>query len=135
MVTKALAIACDERVERAVAGFGKEMRLLNAADFKRVFDAPDQRSVDPMFTLLARKNELGYPRLGMAITKKRLKRAVDRNRAKRIIRESFRLWQRDLGSYDFVVMNRNALVGAENPAQFHSLDKHWARLIRRCKSA
>ena len=118
-----------------MAGFSKKVRLLTAAEFKRVFDSPDQRSVDGMFTLLARKNDLGYSRLGMAITKKRLKRSVDRNRAKRIIRETFRDQQDKLVGVDVVVMNRNALVNAENVAQFQSLNKHWLRLVKRCKSS
>ncbi len=118
-----------------MAGFNKKVRLLTAADFKRVFDAPAQRSVDNMFTLLARENDLGYSRLGMAITKKRLKRSVDRNRAKRIIRETFRHQQDNLMGMDIVVMNRNALVSAKNDQQFKSLDKHWLRLIKRCKKS
>lgn len=118
-----------------MAGFSKKMRLLTAADFKRVFDAPDQRSVDHLFTLLVRKNNLGYSRLGMAITKKRLKRAVDRNRTKRIIRETFRSQQNKLVGVDVVVMNRNALAGAENIELFQSLAKHWPRLVKRCKKS
>ncbi len=115
-----------------MAGFSKKMRLLSAADFKRVFDAPDQRSVDNMFTLLARKNELGYSRLGMAITKKRLKRAVDRNYAKRIIRETFRAQQDEIVGVDVVVINRNGVSGAEKKALRNSLKKHWPRLAKRC---
>ena len=118
-----------------MTGFSKKARLLTPADFKRVFDAPDQRSVDNMFTLLARKNELGHPRLGMAITKKRLKRSVDRNRVKRLIRETFREQYERLGNIDIVVMNRNAVPGAENPELFQSLDKHCTRLIKRCKKS
>ncbi len=115
-----------------MAGFSKKLRLLTAADFKRVFDAPDQRSVDNMFTLLVRKNELGYSRLGMAITKKRLKRAVDRNYAKRIIRETFRAQQAELVGVDVVVINRNGVAGAEKRALHNSLKKHWPRLVKRC---
>jgi ribonuclease P protein component len=118
-----------------VAGFSKSLRLLTAADFKRVFDSPDRRSVDGKFTLLARKNGLDHARIGMAITKKRLKKAVDRNLAKRIIRESFRAHQATLTGYDIVVLNRNGVMNAENRDLFRSLETHWSRLVSRCKKS
>jgi ribonuclease P protein component len=43
-------------------------------------------------------------RLGLAISKKVYKRAVDRNLFKRLARETFRQNQQDLESLDFVVM-------------------------------
>ena len=43
-------------------------------------------------------------RLGLAISKKVYKRAVDRNLFKRLARETFRQNQEDLESLDFVVM-------------------------------
>jgi len=52
-------------------------------------------------TVLARQNDLGHPRLGLAISKKSAKRAVDRNRIKRVFRESFRLHQHTLPNQVF----------------------------------
>lgn len=43
-----------------------------------------------MLTLHAAENALDWTRLGVVAPKKRVRRAVDRNRAKRIIREAFR---------------------------------------------
>ena len=40
--------------------------------------------------LAARANAVEMPRLGLIVGKRMLPRAVDRNRAKRVIRESFR---------------------------------------------
>ena len=42
-------------------------------------------------------------RLGLVVGKKLLKRAVDRNRLKRVVRENFRLRRLQLPSYDLVV--------------------------------
>jgi ribonuclease P protein component len=42
-------------------------------------------------------------RLGLVVGKKLLKRAVDRNRVKRIVREQFRLRRSGLPAYDLVV--------------------------------
>ncbi len=46
--------------------------------------------------------------LGLAISKKICRSAVDRNRLKRIVRETFRLQQQYLGSWAFVVMARKS---------------------------
>ena len=71
------------------ARFPKRARLLKPAEFSRVFKKA-HRSSDRQLTILAAPNDLDYPRLGLAISKKHAKRAVDRNRIKRIVRESFR---------------------------------------------
>ena len=52
---------------------------------------------------MARPNTLGHARLGMVIAKRLLSRAVDRNRVRRCVRETFRLQQQDLPACDFVV--------------------------------
>ena len=50
-----------------------------------------RRSSSEFFTILSRENAIGQPRLGIVVAKRHVKRAVDRNTIKRIIRESFRL--------------------------------------------
>jgi ribonuclease P protein component len=53
-------------------------------------------------------------RLGLAIAKKRVKLAVQRNRIKRIIRESFRLNQHVLPAIDMVVMVKSGIDQLDN---------------------
>ena len=114
--------------------FGKRQRLLNGADFKRVF-AKAERSSDRYFTVLMRTGESSQARLGLAIAKKQVRRAVDRNRIKRIIRESFRLHQHELDTMDIVVLARRDTAAAASDRLFGSLDAHWKRLIKRHASA
>ena len=109
--------------------FGKNRRLLDAAAFGRVFEKAS-RSRDTWFTVLSRHNNLAYARLGLAISKKQCKKAVARNRLKRIIRESFRQNQAALEGLDIVVMNRAAAADAESRVLQDSLDKHWQRCRR-----
>ena len=106
-------------------------RLLKPAEFSRVFKKAI-RSSDRMLTILAAPNELGYPRLGLAIAKKNAKRAVDRNKIKRIIRESFRQNQKRLPAIDLVILAKPQTKSAMNPELFASLEQHWARLIKQC---
>ena len=113
------------------ARFNKRARLLKPADYSRVFEKAI-RSSDRLLTILAASNDLGYPRLGLAISKKNAKRAVDRNRIKRVIRESFRLRQLELPAADFVIMAKPVTKLADNQELFKSLEHHWNRLIKQC---
>lgn len=78
--------------------------------------------------MLYRDSKRSAPRLGLAIGKKHCRRAVDRNRLKRIVRESFRQHKDRLGELDIVVINNPAAAQASNAALFDSLARHWRRL-------
>ncbi|MDH5611530.1 MAG: ribonuclease P protein component [Gammaproteobacteria bacterium] len=108
----------------------KHAKLLNAADFDRVFDK-SVRSSDQYFTVLASPNNLEYPRLGMAISKRRVKLSVIRNRLKRIVRENFRLSQQNYNA-DYVVMaGKQGAIGTNQELR-ESLEKHWGLLKKKC---
>lgn len=113
------------------ARFTRRARLANQTDFAYVFAEP-VKSSDLCFTVLARSNTLGFPRLGLAVSRKAAKSAVARNRIKRVIRESFRHHQPVLGGIDIVVIGRANLAKQPNAALFASLERHWARLARAC---
>lgn len=80
----------------------RDARLLHKADFDRVF-AESQRARTDYVMVMVRPNQVGFPRLGMIVAKRLLGRAVDRNRVKRCIRESFRQVMPELPACDFVV--------------------------------
>jgi len=105
-------------------------RLLKAAEFDRVFDK-SVRSSDQYFTVLARPNSLKYPRLGLAISKKRARLAVTRNRLKRITRESFRTSQQNFNA-DYIVMAGKQGSQATKAQLFQSIEKHWLNLKKKC---
>ena len=115
-------------------GFPREHRLGKPADFQYVFENA-QKSADACLTVLARASQRGYARLGLAIAKKSIRRAADRNRIKRLARESFRLRHSELGSLDFVVMARKPAERADLETLRNALEKHWASLVKRCNSS
>lgn len=113
------------------ARFDRRARLIDKADFQKVFARPI-RSSDRYFTVLARLNNLGFPRLGLAISRKSAKSSVVRNRIKRVIRESFRHHQHELDSLDLVVISRPGVSNQDNATFFNSLERHWANLKMQC---
>lgn len=113
--------------------FPPQLRLKKPAEYKKVFAKP-VKSSDTYFTLLAIKNEFDHPRLGLAIAKKNIKKAVHRNVIKRAVRENFRMQQQSLGNIDVVVLARREAVDAPLELLRKSLEKHWLRLVSRCAS-
>src|SRR5699024_8333862 len=71
------------------ATFPRSARLVRPSQYRSVF-ANARKYTGAGFVVLAADNDVGHARLGMAIAKKRLRRAVDRNRIRRTVRESFR---------------------------------------------
>ena len=100
-------------------------------DFQPVFKNAIP-AVSPHLTLLARKNNLDHPRIGMAIPKKHIKRAVGRNRIRRIVREQFRLQQHQLPAIDIVVIAKAGIADLSNQEINKILDKLWRKLVQRC---
>ena len=108
--------------------FPRHVRLLSSRDFQTVFRDNTCRSSDQIWTLLARQNNFTDARLGMAISKRVLNRAVDRNRIKRIVRESFRRHKQELCGMDVIVMCKQGVKQMENMELFDSLNVLWARV-------
>jgi len=113
--------------------FPSQLKLEDPAAYKKVFAKP-VKSTDQFFTLLALRNDLDHPRLGLAIAKKNIKKAVTRNLIKRSVRENFRLKQYDLINIDIVVLARRDAANASPALLRKSLDKHWLKLTNRCES-
>jgi len=107
------------------------VRLLRPVEFKRVFSAAERYRAGPL-TLLASSNGLEHPRLGLAISKKSDKRAVQRNRIKRLVRESFRLHQAVIGAYDIVVMAKPGIATSSAPELRKALERVWRRMADSC---
>ena len=111
-------------------GFGREKRLLTPRQFTAVFDSPSGKVPGKHVLLLARNNDLEHSRLGLVIGKKSVKLSVERNRIKRVVRETFRLNQDDLVGWDIVIVARKGLGDLDNPELIQQFGKLWKRLAR-----
>ncbi len=114
--------------------FNRESRLLTPGQFQTVFTKPI-RFGSSHITILVTSNLNEKNRLGLAIAKKRVKLAVQRNRIKRQIRESFRLNQHKLPHIDIVVMVKSGTDKLDNNQINQQLEKIWRKIIQRHKSS
>lgn len=112
----------------ASLNFSKQKRLLEAEHFKRVFDLPNKKLSTNYVLVLASKNDLEHPRLGLVIGKKNVKLAVQRNRLKRQIREIFRLNQHLISNYDIVVVARRGFAEIASDELQKQFIKFWKKL-------
>jgi len=104
--------------------FAKQDRLLSSKEFSNVFSQPI-KSADAQYTVLAKANHLSRPRLGVIVSKKNVPTAVQRNRLKRIIRESFRTHKHVIKAFDVVVICKQRSSATVNQTLFKNLKAHW----------
>jgi len=107
--------------------FPKEARLAKRAEFLRVYEH-GKRIEGRYMTVFVMPNRRDIHRVGITATKKAIGKAHDRNRAKRLLREAFRLSRAELDcvsiKYDWVLNARRSLlkVKVEKPlAEFREI--------------
>lgn len=109
--------------------------MLTPAHFNSVFQGKPVRVASPHITLLAVPNQLPHPRLGFAVSKKAAKLAVQRNRIKRVVRDSFRLKQDQLPKVDIVVIGKGGVGTLDKPELQQLVQQLWHRLKKRCRAS
>ena len=114
---------------RRPAGFSRSKRLTTPTEFGQVF-AQATRSSDRYFTVLSRPNNLSGARLGLTVSRRVARHAVQRNRIKRVAREVFR-YQQDLPKCDFVILAKKNAPTSENSVLRKSLEYHLRNLMKR----
>jgi ribonuclease P protein component len=119
----------------ATFSFTKATRLLTPHDYKQVFEAAALRVSTKEILILARTTQLDHARLGIVVAKKNVRRANQRNRIKRITRETFRHQQHGLvapsGGIDAIVLARAGLALLDNVALHTLLNQLWRQLQRK----
>ncbi len=109
-------------------GFSRQARLLLAVDYQNVFSKA-HRERDRFFTILTRSNQCAFARLGLAVSKKNVsKLAVERNRIKRLIRESFRCSELRKLPIDIVVIPKHAVGRQMNATLINAIKQLFANV-------
>tara|TARA_R110000787_G_scaffold162778_2_gene276150 strand:- start:678 stop:1082 length:405 start_codon:yes stop_codon:yes gene_type:complete len=112
------------------ASFGKSRRLLTAGQYRAVFDDAAVKVSHRNLLLLARITDHPQSRLGLVIAKKNVRKAVQRNRIKRVARELFRQLPPADPPLDVVLLARRGLDELDNTALFAALGEQWQKLAR-----
>ena len=137
MPAVAAAVLCcvlDVGVNRSVLNIGESkavdenskrtFSLRKASDFvllikhAKIFKGED-------FLIRYLDNQQGHARLGIAVSKKRIKQAVRRNRIKRIIRETFRIYCLRLPAKDYMISYRGMHNRKDFPKLYKRLIDFW----------
>ena len=108
-----------------------QRRLRRKSDFEAAY-ARGRRFGNGFFAVTAIPNDIGGPRLGLAVSVKNAGSSVERNRLRRTIRESFRLHQHDLPAVDIVVSARGRARDATGAELRVSLLALWKKVTEQC---
>lgn len=115
------------------ASFPRAARLLRPGDFAALRSASRRVGADHFHAEAAPRTS--GPRLGMAVSRRVSKRAVERNRIKRQIRESYRHIRPQLPALDILVVARTSAAAHDNATLRADLIRLWDKLRRLAAAA
>ena len=110
-----------------MTGFGPAEHVRKRADFELIYKTGFKRS-GRLMTMFTRERETGPARLGIAATRK-MGAAVERNKAKRLVRELFR-HNKPVAAVDVVVVPRREILAAP----YDRIEVEFRSLMARTKS-
>jgi ribonuclease P protein component len=108
------------------------IHLRSSGDFRRVY-AIGRRYEGSLMTAFVHPNGLPHHRFGITASRKAIGNAVERNRSKRLLRETFRLNEAPLDGmklrYDWVFNARRPLLRVKVAAALEDFHKIIARVL------
>ena len=103
-----------------------ETHLRGSKDFQKVYRT-GKRYEGFFLTAFVAPNSLAHHRLGVTASRKAIGKAVDRNRAKRLLRETFRVTANSLNSlqkrYDWVLNARRTLLTPQSRNRLEEFER------------
>ena len=107
--------------------------LRRSADFQKVY-RQGKRYDGVLMTAFVLPNKLSHNRFGITASRKAVGNAVDRNRARRLLKETFRLRSRSLDSlsqtYDWVINAKRRLPSLKLSATIEEFEGLLVRVTK-----
>jgi ribonuclease P protein component len=113
--------------------FGRAFKINQSSQYSSVFNNADFRVSSPNLTFIVKENKHSHARIGVVVAKKNIRRAVDRNLVKRIVKESFRKGEVSTLTVDIVVLVRGNLMRLNRKQQNEDLSFLWQSLIKKIR--
>ena len=111
-------------------GLNREQRIKTPSDFQHVYRSKQWGGVKHFtFNVLA-SDEDKLNKLGVTVSKKVSRRAVDRNRLKRVMREFFRHRQHELSGVSLVLTAKPSSKLLSNDECVESLEELWLKVLK-----
>ena len=111
----------------------KQSRLSARAEFQKIY-ALGQRYDGRLMAAFLRKNDLPVHRLGVTASTKAIGKSVDRNRARRLLREVFRRSRSELDAlgqqYDWVINAKRSLLSSNEELRFREFRRIVEQVAR-----
>ena len=110
----------------------REKRLRNPSDFQQVYRSKQWGGSEYYtFNVLAHElNQNLISRLGVTVSKKVAKQAVQRNRIKRQIKEFYRHHCESILSADLVITAKPKCAKADDAQRLQSLEQLWQKILK-----
>lgn len=107
--------------------FPRAARLLTPRDFAALRTG-SRRFGGARLTAQIKPNDRDTARLGLAVSRRVSKLAVERNRIKRVARDSFRRHRAALGAFDILLIANPPASSADNAQLRADLEEMWRRI-------
>ncbi len=118
------------QTEAATFRLQKYQRLKKPAEYQHIYRSK-QWGGSKHFTFNVLANDLDDKnKLGVTVSKKVSKRAVDRNHLKRVIREFYRVHQRELNGANLVITAKPSSNSANKEELQRSLKDLWTKVLK-----
>lgn len=111
--------------------YPKSKRLCKSAEFQAVFTQA-QRVSGLGFVFFIKRNPQLTARLGIAVSKRIFRKANQRNRIKRLLRNYFRLHCQGLAAIDLVISAKPSILEMTNAEINQLLEQQWLKLVKYC---
>ena len=110
--------------------FSKGFRLLKSSEFQLVYKQGEWVA-NRELVVNYKRHQQPFSRLGITVSKKVSKRAVDRNRIKRLFREWFRKNKQSCQSIDMILTAKPSINVKSNVEIKKSLEDIWRKVQKR----